>query len=182
MIVATVGMLVTRRRRLLPVFLVVEERLTGLSFPPGVRRNGTSSLATSLARRTSHGQLASTSPLGRACVNHPEYHLKPTERFRRTVPAALLLCGLQGGLLFCSSFTALPERLGDCAALTTLKLSSNYVIPALPERLGDCAALATLDLPYCQAINALSERLGNCAALTTLDSACCEGTRRASPH
>ena len=113
MIVATVGMLVTRRRRLLPVFLVVEERLTGLSFPPGVRRNGTSSLATSLARRTSHGQLASTSPLGRACVNHPEYHLKPTdlERFRRTVPALLCATPVWGSSLAVGSRARLFVRL-----------------------------------------------------------------------
>ena len=68
---------------------------------------------------------------------------------------------------------ALPERLGDCAALTTLNLSDCQALTALPDRLGDCAALTTLVLSGCQAITALPDRFGDCAALTTLKLSGC---------
>ncbi|KAH8066338.1 hypothetical protein JL722_775 [Aureococcus anophagefferens] len=71
-------------------------------------------------------------------------------------------------LRYCRSLTALPERLGDCAALTTLDLRDCSSLTALPERLGDCAALTSLNLWCCSSLTALPERLGDCAALTTL--------------
>ena len=46
-------------------------------------------------------------------------------------------------------FAALPERLGDCASLTTLHLWYCRSLTALPERLGDCASLTRLDLRQC---------------------------------
>ncbi|KAH8050307.1 hypothetical protein JL721_11390 [Aureococcus anophagefferens] len=72
-------------------------------------------------------------------------------------------------LRYCESLTALPERLGDCAALTSLDLHECKSLTALPERLGDCAALTSLDLHECKSLTALPERLGDCAALSTLN-------------
>ena len=55
-------------------------------------------------------------------------------------------------LTYCRGITALPERLGGCAALATLGLTSSCSLTALPERLGDCAALKTLDLIDCESL------------------------------
>jgi Leucine-rich repeat (LRR) protein len=69
--------------------------------------------------------------------------------------------------------TAALERLGDCAALKTLCLRDCTGLAALPERLGDCAALTTLNQCSCTSLTALPERLGDCAALTTLSLGYC---------
>ena len=55
----------------------------------------------------------------------------------------------------CQFLTALPDRLGDWAALRTLNLYYHQALTAPPGRLGDCAALATLDLSYCYGLTAL---------------------------
>ena len=65
--------------------------------------------------------------------------------------------------------TALPERLGNCTALTTLNLTDCRSLTALLERIGDCAVLTALNLPRCSGITALSKRLDDCVALTTLN-------------
>jgi Leucine-rich repeat (LRR) protein len=73
----------------------------------------------------------------------------------------------------------LPERLGDCAALTTLDLSKCHGLGAVSlKRLGDCAALTTLKLSGCKRLTALPARLGDCAALATLDLSGCRSVLR----
>ena len=69
-----------------------------------------------------------------------------------------------------AGLTALPERIGDCVALTTLSLSGCAGLTALPERLGDCAALETLWLQDCSHLTctALPERLDDCSSLSLL--------------
>ena len=56
-----------------------------------------------------------------------------------------------------------------CRRMTTLILTRCRGLTALPDRLGDCAALMTLSLMCCEGLTTLPEQLGDCAALTTLD-------------
>ena len=69
------------------------------------------------------------------------------------------------------SLIALPDQLGNCAALKTLTLTHSEALTALPEQLGNCAALIKLDLSWC-CLTALPGRLGDCAALRTLRPYC----------
>jgi hypothetical protein len=65
-------------------------------------------------------------------------------------------------LVRCSRLTALPERLGDCAALEMLRISRCESLTALPERLNECTALTTLEIFYCDALpNTTLTRIGS---------------------
>ena len=70
--------------------------------------------------------------------------------------------------LSAKNMTSLPESVGECKALQTLKLNSCFHLTSLPERLGECKALRNLLLQRCDDLTSLPERLGECEALQTL--------------
>lgn len=101
-----------------------------------------------------------------------------------SVPDGLCrLTALQSLTVASSSLEALPDGIGACAQLKSLKLSNCPRLAKLPDGVGGLKQLRVLDLSGCKGVGAgrpvaLPRTLGDLSALETLKLSGCEGLSR----